>query len=110
MFKETFCSDPGSEDDYNDWYNNVHIPDIMENKAIKKITRFEIIDRVENNDKGKGKYLCLWEIETDDLDAVMDYHEKNMKKKEQEGRFFTLGRGGSRRMYKQIYDSSHRKA
>lgn len=60
----------GREDEYNDWYKNVHLPDLMTIPGFKSAQRFRL-----SGGLGEYKtypYLAIYEIETDDLEAVID--------------------------------------
>ena len=58
----------GQEPQYNDWYTNVHLPDLVKIPGIKSAQRFRVAP--ENADPGAYKYLALYEIETNNLAAV----------------------------------------
>ena len=64
---ESNSSDPGREKELNDWYDNIHLPDILETPGGVRAVRYENIDPSE----GQGKYLAAYEVEADDLQAVM---------------------------------------
>ena len=59
------CKDPKREDEYNDWYSNTHIPDMIEVPGMIQATRWQSAD---SNDKTVRKYLALYEFETDSMD------------------------------------------
>lgn len=59
----------GRDDEYNDWYNTVHIKDICAIPGVKSGRRFESTPVAIG---GPGlKYLAIYEIEADDPMAVM---------------------------------------
>lgn len=58
---------PGREAEYNDWYDNVHLPDVCDIPGISSARRFRL-DKPE----GLHRYLALYEIETDDIQGVLD--------------------------------------
>ncbi|MFC1981603.1 hypothetical protein ACFLVN_05125 [Chloroflexota bacterium] len=64
---ENFCTDPSREDEFNDFYNNVRLPDIMQTPGFLAARRY-IIKEPRN---GRGKYMVVYEIETDDIDKTM---------------------------------------
>jgi len=102
MINDINCTDPARENEFNEWVKNVHFPDNVKTKAFKKVTRYELLQPAE----GKGKYLHVFEIETDDLDAAMEEHNIDMKKrKEQPGHTTNLATGGGwgRGIYKQMF-------
>jgi hypothetical protein len=96
------CTDPTREKEFNDWLNNVHLPDIMETKEYKRVSRYELIQGGEN----KGKYITISEIETDNLEALAAKHSANLAKKKEMGHDTNLIKGGAwgRGMYKQIFE------
>jgi hypothetical protein len=58
----------GDEAVYNDWYDNVHVPDLEALDGVLSARRFKVL-------QGNGTshpYLAAYEIETDDLGAVMN--------------------------------------
>ena len=58
------CKDPAREEEYTDWYKNVHIPDMLDTPGMIKATFWEAADAKE---KSRRKYLALYEFETDDI-------------------------------------------
>ncbi len=64
---------PGKEAEYNRWYNEQHIPDVLQAKGFVCAQRFRLADTQMGGDTNKSyKYLALYEIETDDLQASLD--------------------------------------
>ena len=100
MLVETNCNDPAREAEFNDWYDNIHIPDTLEAPGFIKATRYENLKPSE----GKGKFLALYDIEADDIDQAMKGLSEIMKSKE--GRTTTLSEGVSFGRYKQISSRS----
>jgi hypothetical protein len=60
----------GKEADYNKWYNEQHIPDVLNVPGFVAAQRFCLAD-TQMNDKNPHKYLALYEIETDDLAGAL---------------------------------------
>lgn len=61
-------NDPAREKEYNEWYNNVHVPDLLKVPGIISATRYEIIRGRRHN----TQYLTLYEIESEEmLDAAL---------------------------------------
>lgn len=58
------CNDPAREDEYNDWYSNTHLPDMLETPGMLRATRWMAVEPGKN----VRKYLALYEFEADDLD------------------------------------------
>jgi hypothetical protein len=58
---------PGKEDEYNEWYTNIHIPDVVRCDGFTGGRRFKL---------GQGfdaphKYMAIYEMETNDPAAVI---------------------------------------
>jgi hypothetical protein len=74
---ESNCKDQNRETELNDWYDTVHFPDILGGSpGFKRATQYII----KKPQPGKGKFLTVYEIETDDIDATIAAHSKNMKR------------------------------
>ena len=99
---ESSCSDPEREDEFNDWYNNTHLADVLETPGVVSATRYENIAP----SAGQGKYLAAYEIEAEDFQAVMKAVGENMEKKKAAGRFSDLLQITSRQSFKQVFSLS----
>jgi hypothetical protein len=58
----------GREDEYNEWYQNTHLPEVVAQKGFKSAQRFRV-----NKAMSPGHswpYLAVYEIETDDIDKI----------------------------------------
>ena len=95
---KTNCADATREAEFNEWYDNTHLPDVMETAGFIRATRYVKAEPSE----GEAKYLALYEIETDDIDAMMKANRENMDRKRAEGRFSDLLVSVSRDNYRQI--------
>jgi hypothetical protein len=62
---------PGKEAEYNDWYNKVHIPDVLNVKGMVGAQRFRLADQ-QMGGQPQHRYLALYEIETDNLQETLD--------------------------------------
>ena len=93
------CTDSAREDEFNDWYNLVHLPDMMETPGIVNAVRYENVDPVE----GRGKYLAAYEVETDDLQSVFAANREQMEQKRAEGRISELLEVVSVTSFRQAY-------
>jgi len=58
---------PGREDEYNDWYTNQHIPDVLSVPGFVAAQRFVLSDAQRNPALAKDalKYVAIYEIEGD---------------------------------------------
>jgi hypothetical protein len=62
----------GKEDEFNEWYDKQHIPDVLNVPGFVSGQRFRIADAQMGGEASKAhKYLALYEIETDDLAGVL---------------------------------------
>jgi len=59
------CKDPAREEEFNRWYNQVHVPDILELGHYHTAYRYQSIAP----DKTPGKYLALYETDEDPVVA-----------------------------------------
>jgi hypothetical protein len=66
LFAFSDCKDPMKEDEFNDWYDNTHMPDMLEVPGFIQATRWVSADKKDNMIR---KYLAMYELETDDIDA-----------------------------------------
>jgi hypothetical protein len=63
---------PGKDAEFNKWYNEQHIPDVLQASGFVAAQRFRLADNQMGGDTNKPyKYLALYEIETDDLPAAL---------------------------------------
>ncbi|ORW30744.1 hypothetical protein AWB91_17285 [Mycobacterium paraense] len=65
MLVESVPSSPDREDEYNTWYDEVHIPQLLELDGIVAARRLRPVD-------GNGPYVAIYELEGDDLQAILD--------------------------------------
>ena len=62
---------PGREDDYNDWYNNQHLTDVLAVEGFVAAQRFKIVE-LDSNSQPASRYMAIYEIEADDPKVVLD--------------------------------------
>lgn len=60
----------GKEEEYNRWYNEQHIPDVLNVPGFVCAQRFKLAD-AQMGGNNPYRYLALYEIETDDLAAAL---------------------------------------
>ncbi len=111
LFAFSDCKDPSKEKEFNDWYDNMHCPDMLEVEGLVSATRWMSAD---NKDNEQRKYLAMYEVETDDIDALnARIREKGMWTVKA-GRFSQLpvfDPDNIPRIYKQIMpEKKHKKA
>jgi hypothetical protein len=60
---------PGREDEFNQWYENVHVPEVLSLPGYISGQRFRLVAA----DPFEGpRYLAVYEIESDDIAATLD--------------------------------------
>lgn len=57
---------PGREDEYNNWYSNEHVPDLMKVNGIVSGERLVLKSGSE-----QWRYLALYELDTEEPEAVV---------------------------------------
>lgn len=68
----------GMEDEYNRWYTDEHLPDLLDIPGFKTAQRFELTEVQRLKDfEHPYKYFALYEIETADLQATCDLMGKH---------------------------------
>jgi hypothetical protein len=65
IYVETRPSSPDREQEYNTWYDEVHIPELVALDGIVAARRLRPIN-------GDGPYVALYELEGDNLQAILD--------------------------------------
>jgi len=83
---ETNCNDADKESEFNDWYNNIHVPDMLETPGFMRTTRFQNSNPAE----GRGKFVAFYEIETEDLGQAMTALQKRFGEVTEQGRMSPL--------------------
>lgn len=87
FFAFSDCNDPTREGEFNDWYSNTHIPDMLQVPGMIQATRWEAAEPKEGL---KRKYLALYEFETDDVATFNAEVAKRGKWTMEQGRFSDL--------------------
>lgn len=62
---ESRPSSPDRDREYNTWYDEVHLPELVALDGFVSARRLKPVT-------GDGPYIALYEIEGDDLQAIMD--------------------------------------
>jgi hypothetical protein len=61
----------GKEAEYNEWYNKIHIPDVLNVQGMVAAQRFKLAD-TQMGAAPAHRYLAIYEIETDNLQETFD--------------------------------------
>jgi len=57
----------GKENEYNDWYTNTHLGDVLRLPGMVSARRFKVSPGQESS----HEYLALYNVETDDVSAIL---------------------------------------
>jgi hypothetical protein len=79
---ETNCTDPSKEKEFDHWYNNTHIPDVLSTPGVLSAARYENPGHGEK----QGKFVALYDVETEDILQTMATLNDNMTKWGEQGR------------------------
>ncbi len=86
LIVESNCIDPDREAEFNEWYNNIHLPDMLELPAVVRVDRYENI----NPEDGQARYIALYGMESDDIQKTIDDITKHVQAKSSQGRMSDL--------------------
>jgi len=95
---ESNCFDPSKEKEFSDWYNNIHLPDILEIPGFMHAAFYEN----SNPSEGQGKFLATYEIETDDLVVTLAAFNEIVNARAEQGRMSDLGVAVGGGLYRQV--------
>lgn len=82
LMVESHCTVPSRENEYNNWYYNIHLPDVLKSPGFVGVKRY-VIKEPRN---GRGKFLTVCEIETDDINKTYATRLEFRKRETDEGR------------------------
>jgi hypothetical protein len=63
---------PDVEDEYNDWYDNQHLPDVCNTPGVVWGRRYRLSSSQIAPTDDAAPYLALYEFETDDVSKVLE--------------------------------------
>lgn len=95
---ESDCSDPAREKEFNDWYDNIHLPNVLESPSVLRASRYE----TDSPADGRGKFLALYDIESDNIEQTMAAFWDHVSEKWTQGRMSALMAPASAIVYRQI--------
>jgi hypothetical protein len=112
----TKCSDPSREKDFNEWYDTMHLPDLVKRvPGLMKATRYELAKVVpqgrtlpgmpkfaETGNSEVPKYLAIYELDTDNIDFTLSMISSESRKIGEEGRMCSLPIVIARYLYRQV--------
>jgi hypothetical protein len=78
-------ADPARQSQFNDWYDNLHLPDALCTPGFARARRYE---RQEFRD-GRAQYLAVYEIDSADIDETMRVRRAVREEEVKKGRAST---------------------
>ena len=105
LVAESNCTDPSRVKEFNQWYDGVHVPDALETEGFISATRYE----TDSPTEGRGKFLALYEIETDDIKQTEAAMMTNLLPKVEQGRISEIYEAVSAVFYRRITAPIHSK-
>jgi len=61
----------GRDSEFNEWYNNQHIPDVLKIPGFVAAQRFSLAGAQMGGATSPWRYLALYELDTDDLAGAL---------------------------------------
>lgn len=73
QFKMIALTNPveGRDDEYNDWYQNVHLPEVLSYKGMVSAQRYKAAVPLQEPGGTSYSYLAVYDIDTDDLGSLL---------------------------------------
>ncbi len=102
---QTVCTDPAREKEFDEWYDNTHIPDLLKAEGFVRATRYVNNDNVP----GEGKYLAIYEVESDDIDKTWKSYGEHVQSIRAMGRVVPTCKVVSRSLWRQMKPSQEKK-
>lgn len=62
---------PGQEQEFNDWYTDVHLGDVLKLPGVQAAQRFSLADVQLREGPHPWSYMAVYEIEIDDLNRTL---------------------------------------
>ncbi len=104
MALESNCTDAAKEDEFNKWYDETHVPDVLQASGFVKATRYKGISPAEA--QGRGMFLAIYEVEADDIDTAKKALDVEITKMKNSNRLTPLVQATSKRWFRQISSTS----
>jgi len=69
--------EPGQEAEFNEWYETVHLPDLLGVEGIVAAQRFQLTGPgpqtvTRSGEPAVAQYLAVYELDTEDTEAVLE--------------------------------------
>ncbi len=60
---------PGREEEYHDWYNNTHLPELVNKFGMASAQRYKLVAKLMGSDE--NEFMAIYDIEADDPMALL---------------------------------------
>jgi len=97
---ETRCRDKTRQAEFNDWYDNIHLVDMLQCPIVVAARRYQRINAKE----GEADYLAIYEIETEDIAQGLATWAAHVQSLREKGRMSDLAEVVSLANFQQIQD------
>jgi hypothetical protein len=67
-----FNAKEGMEEQFNSWYSEAHMPQALQVPGMVTGQRFRLAEAQRQGSTPQWKYLAYYEVETDDIQGVLD--------------------------------------
>lgn len=102
-------NDPAKETEFEDWLDNVHIPDTLKFPGIVRATLYVNRGRIGPPDtgwaEGQAKNLAVYEIETEDMKKTWELIRQHIEERQKREGRHPLHKVVSRSMWQQVSPS-----
>ncbi len=78
MFVMTNC-EPGTDAEFNDWYDRIHLPDVLKVPGVVAAQRYKLTDEQRRTTRPDYGYMAAYEVETDDLQKTFKIMNDGLK-------------------------------
>lgn len=80
------CKDPAREDEFNRWYDTVHVPDVVRTPGVLNGQRYACV----HQRYGEAQYIAVYELETSDFKKLDDDLRTMREQEAARGQWTTL--------------------
>ncbi len=87
MVVQARCTDPEQIKEFNEWYSFHHFPDVVESEHFTGASRYRLVGSLAGAGNGEpSDFLAIYEVDTDDAEALNKAVMDNLGVKAGEGR------------------------
>ena len=79
MVVMTNC-EPGTDAEFNDWYDRIHLPDVLRVPGIVAAQRYKLTAEQRRTTHPGWGYLAIYEVETRNLKATYEVMDRELPK------------------------------